>query len=96
MGAVAAGINGVMSGGYHTDTFVGELVSSPVYKTKGQLGTFDLMCDRNQNCSGAHPTIASFVTGWGGAQPWWGWEYKTPQNGVWVNASTGNSGDITS
>lgn len=95
-GTVTAGLTGVLSGGYRTDTFAGSLVSSPAYKTKGQLGSFDLACDRDQNCPGAHPTVSSFVTGWAGAQPWWGWEYKTSQNGVWVNASTGNSGDIKS
>lgn len=94
--ALADGIKGVMSGGYRTDVFAGSLVSDPSpYKTKGQLGTFDLNCDRFQNCDGVHPSINSFITGWGGAQPWWGWEYKTAQNGVWVNASAGNSGDIT-
>ena len=28
-------------------------------------------------------------------QPAWGWTYHTAKNGDWVNASTGNSGDIT-
>lgn len=96
-GTVTAGTTGVISGGYRTNVFSGSLVTDPSpYKTHGQLGSFDLHCDRDQNCPGAHPTVSSFVTGWGGAQPWWGWEYKTAQNGTWANASTGNSGDIQS
>jgi len=95
-GTVADGVKGVISGGERTTTFAGSLVSDPTYKVKGQLGTFDLMCDRNQNCLGAHPTISNYVTGWDGDLAWWGWEYKTPQNGVWVNAITGNTGDILS
>lgn len=96
-GTVTAGVKGVISGGYRTDVFAGSLVSNPApYKTHGQLGSFDLHCDSQQNCPGAHPTVSSFVTGWGGNLSWWGWEYRTAQNGVWMNASGGNSGDIQS
>jgi hypothetical protein len=93
-GVVSAGIEGTISGGYHTDKFAGTRIPNPTYKTKGQLGSFDLQCDRNQNCPGKHPAIASYITGVY-AQPWWGWEYTTASNGVWVNASGGNTGDIT-
>ncbi len=95
-GTVTAGLTGVISGGYRTPVFAGSLVDSPVYKTKGGLGTFNLNCDRDQNCPGAHPTVASYVSGWGGDLAWWGWEYKTAQNGTWVNSVDGNTGDITS
>ncbi|HSX15505.1 MAG TPA: hypothetical protein VLF40_01820 [Candidatus Saccharimonadales bacterium] len=95
-GTVTAGIDGVMSGGYRTPAFSGALVSDPTYKTRGSLGTFDLNCDRDQNCPGAHPTVGSFVSGWNGDLAWWGWQYKTTHNGTWVNSVDGNSGDITS
>lgn len=95
-GTVTAGITGGISGGYRTPTFAGALVSSPAYKTHGDLGTFDLGCDRDQNCPGAHPTVSDFVSGWNGDLAWWGWEYKTPHNGTWVNSVDGNTGDIAS
>ena len=25
---------------------------------------------------------------------WWGWEYRAGRHGTWVNALSGNSGDI--
>ena len=95
-GTVNAGVNGVINGGYRTVVFAGAAVSSPAYKSNGNLGNFDLQCDRAQNCPGAHPTVSSYVSGWDGSLDWWGWQYSTPKNGVWVNAVDGNSGDITS
>lgn len=94
-GTVAAGVAGTLSGGSRTSVFAGSLVQHPAYKTHGNLGSFDLECDRNQNCPGAHPTVDSFVSGWNGGLDWWGWQYKTPQNGTWLNDISGNSGDIT-
>jgi len=91
---LTAGITGTISGGYRTVVFNGSLMTDPAYNTHGQLGSFDLQCDRNQNCPGDHPTISSYVSGWDGSLSWWGWTYKTPQNGIWVNALAGNTGDI--
>jgi hypothetical protein len=73
-------------GGYSTDNFSGTLSANPDYKTNGNLGAFD--------ASSPHPSIYSYLPGWNGNLASWGWEYKTSQNGTWVNASAGNSGDI--
>ena len=95
-GTVPAGVSGRIKGGYTTTVFTGTLNTSPAYSTRGNLGTFDLACTDANNCPGAHPSFLSFfnpsVT-WDFAN--WGWTYHTAQNGDWVNASTGNSGDIT-
>lgn len=84
---VAAGIKGVINGGYRTTVFQGTLDSSPAYATKGQLGSFDLQCTDAYTCPGEHPSYLSYFTITSGDDlAWWGWEYKTPQNGTWINA----------
>jgi len=93
---VAAGNKGVINGGYTTTVFTGTLNPSPAYSTHGNLGSFDLQCTDAYNCSGVHPTYSSYInitSGDGLAS--WGWTYHTAQNGNWVNASAGSTGDIT-
>jgi len=94
-GSVAPDITGTMHGGY-TATFEGTLSSSPEFSTHGNIGTFDYQCDPNGNCPGYVDWVGMYFPGYSNfAQPWWGWIYRTPHNGTWVNASSGNSGDIT-
>jgi hypothetical protein len=93
---VSAGIKGQIDGGYMTTDFTGTLNPSPAYKTHGNLGTFNLMCTDANTCPGAHPSFLSYFNGspsWDYAS--WGWRYHTAKNGNWVNAMTGNTGDIT-
>lgn len=95
-GTVAAGIVGVLNGGYVTTAFAGTLDPSPAYATHGNLGSFDLQCDASFNCPGARPSFLSYFSGspsWDYAS--WGWTYDTARNGDWANDSSGNSGDIT-
>jgi hypothetical protein len=95
-GEVSAGIKGTMSGGY-VATFDGTMLASPAWKTKGSVGTVDYQCDQLDNCPGYVDWVAQFFgPGYTNFdQPYWGWEYKTAKNGSWINASAGNSGDIT-
>lgn len=86
---LAAGIEGVINGGYVTNDFSATLSSNPAYKTHGNLGTFDSNLD--------HPSFLSYFNNPGSinwTQPVWGWTYHTAKNGDWTNASSGNSGDI--
>lgn len=95
-GTVPDGITGQINGGYVTNAFAATLSGSPAYKTHGNLGTFDLMCASAYDCPGARPSFLSYFDGspsWGFAD--WGWTYHTAKNGAWVNAASGNSGDIT-
>ncbi len=95
-GHVSAGIVGRINGGYDTTLFTGTLDPSPAYATHGNLGTFNLACTDAYTCPGAYPSFLSYFSGspaWDYAD--WGWTYHTAQNGIWINASTGNSGDIT-
>lgn len=94
-GTVGAGIKGEMKGGYR-GIITGSLKASPSWATKGSVGTFDYACDILGNCPGRVSWLAQyFDAGYGFDQPWWGWGYKTGRNGSWINAGTGNSGDIT-
>lgn len=94
-GTVAAGIKGEMNGGYRA-TVTGTLLSSPSWKTKGSVGTFDYACDASFNCPGRVSWLGQyFDSSFGFDYAWWGWQYKTARNGSWINAASGNSGDIT-
>ena len=97
-GDVTAGIKGRLQGGY-VATFTGTPVASPAYADHGGLGTFDLQCDADFNCPGAHPSFTSYVDPTPTASSYtltaWGWIYRTAKHGTWVNQSSGSSGDIT-
>jgi len=85
---------GVITGGYKA-TITGTLMSSPLWKTSGSVGTVDYQCDSAGNCPGAISwTDQYFSPGYTFDQPWWGWIYRAGGNKVWVNAVTGNQGDI--
>ncbi|MCL4533708.1 MAG: hypothetical protein M1370_00910 [Bacteroidetes bacterium] len=88
---IAAGIKGTYEGGYRSTIFSGTLKASPGYSLRGNLGTFDY---------GYGSTPFSWVNAYfsstsGFDLAWWGWVYHGGKNGTWVNASTGNLGDIT-
>jgi len=94
-GALAAGVVGTYQGGY-TATFTASGMVSGA-RTKGSLGTFDYQCVATTGaCPGYVSWLSLFFTGVANFdQPWWGWVYHAGNNGSWVNATNGNSGDIT-
>jgi len=95
LSTVSADITGTIHGGY-TATFEGTLSNPDGTATHGNIGTVDYQCDPNGNCPGYVDWVGMYFPGYSNfAQPWWGWIYRTPHNGTWVNASSGNSGDIT-
>lgn len=98
-GTVAGGVTGTMEGGYRTTVFTADLMTTPVWKTKGNLGSFNYGCDATSGI--CDDTVRVF---WGDKYftniigfnfAWWGWVYHAGDNGSWVNSSDGNSGDIT-
>jgi hypothetical protein len=94
-GNVAEGVVGTFEGGY-TATFVATLNTAPAYRTKGSIGTFDYQCDAAGNCPGYVSWLGLYFAGVSGFDySWWGWVYHGGNNGSWVNADSGNSGDIT-
>lgn len=97
LGTIAAGITGTLEGGY-TAAITGTLKATPGASTRGNIGTFDYACDTAGNCPGAVFWADLYFDtadpGFDFSQPWWGWIYHGGNNGTWVNASAGSSGDI--
>lgn len=95
---IAAGITGTFQGGYVSNVFHGTLNSSPAYRTRGNIGTFDYGCDPT---TGACPGYVSWLGTYFSPAPVdfdyssWGWTYHGGKNGTWVNSIDGNQGDIT-
>ncbi len=90
---------GSVEGGY-TAIVTGTLNPSPSWPTNGMVGTFDLQCNLSGNCSGAAAADWTQIYFSGGpttfGYTWWGWIYHGGKFGTWVNATTGNSGNIIS
>jgi hypothetical protein len=97
-GSVAGGVTGTMGGGY-TATIDGATFTPTTKRTKGSIGTKDFGCIISTGgvASGCnyYSWFADYFTGGTVVQNFWGWTYNAGDNGTWVNASTGNSGDIT-
>lgn len=95
LGTIDAGIAGTFEGGYTSTAFTGTLKAAPLASTRGNIGTFDYACDNAGNCPGAFFWGDLYFDGVAGFDlAWWGWVYHGGNNGSWVNASTGSSGDI--
>lgn len=85
--------DGTFHGGYNA-TITGTLLVTPLWQTRGSVGTTDYNCDLSGNCPGyVSWTGQYFSAGYGFDYNWWGWIYRNG-NHVWVNASEGNSGDV--
>jgi hypothetical protein len=87
---VPTGITGKMKGGYTTIplTLTGTFNQNGL-PTRGDLGNYD---------STNRPSFMSYGLDGGptGGLGDWGWTYQTASNGTWVNAASGNVGDIKS
>ena len=97
-GTVAAGIHGNFRGGYVANF---SATFAPSRHTSGSLGTFNYACvlsagNTVASCPGYQDWTTFFFSSTSGfTENTWGWIYTTEANGTWVNASTGNHGDIT-
>ncbi|MFC2099589.1 hypothetical protein ACFLSF_02010 [Candidatus Bipolaricaulota bacterium] len=92
---IAAGTRGTIQGGCRL-AIAGSLRSSPAYRTKGNIGTFDYNCDIGTgSCGAKFDWIAAYFDPGTAGYEWWGWIYRAGRNGTWVNSQDGNEGDIT-
>jgi hypothetical protein len=83
-----------MSGGRRA-TITGILLNSPLWSIHGNVGTTNYKCDILANCSGfVSWTDQYFSTGYTYNDDWWGWKYDAGSHGTWINAISGNSGNI--
>lgn len=86
--------DGVFQGGYRA-IINGTLKVDSDWKTRGFVGTTDYRCDLSGVCPGYISWVGQyFEPGYSFAYDWWGWIYRAGKNGVWINSSDGNSGDI--
>ena len=86
-GTVVAGIKGTFEGGYQA-SFRRNICSDVA----------DQWQSRNNMITATTPFdwVGAYFTGnTAFDQPYWAWNYHAGKNGSWVNASTGNLGDIT-
>jgi hypothetical protein len=108
-GVLTGDEHGNFSGGYQTMTFPGTLsVSDPSHwPLKGKVinpyggDVVDYQCPAvpNPTCPGFIDWFAKYFSDVNGSNvslAQWGWTYTAAdsRDGIWVNASTGNSGDI--
>ena len=76
-------------------TIVGALLQNPAWPSKGFVGSYDYQGDVNGNIPGYVSWLAQyFAPGYSYNDDWWGWIYKGEQSGAWINAASGNFGDI--
>lgn len=96
-GSVGDSVTGTMEGGYRTTVFIANLKSTPLWKTKGNIGSFNYGCNASTgNCSDRVSWLDQYFDSVANFDyAWWGWVYRAGDNGSWVNSSDGNSGDIT-
>ena len=95
-GTLTGSESGTIKGGYSA-VINGILKTSPELPVKGSIGTTDYQCDMTGNCPGAFNWVEKYFntssTNYAFSYAWWGWTYRSGTH-TWVNASTGNSGDI--
>jgi hypothetical protein len=88
-------VNGNMSGGYRA-TFSGVMSTTLSWVTHGNVGTFNYACNLSGTCGpGKVDWVGQYFPGYTAFdQPWWGWKYNGGSHGTWINALSGNSGNI--
>lgn len=95
-GVIGNDVKGEFQGGYRSTVFTGTLLTSPLWPTNGSVGTVDYQCDLSFNCPGRiNWTTQYFSSTPGFDLAWWGWIYKADDDhGTWINAISGNLGNI--
>lgn len=101
-GQVSPGNTGILTGnedgqlhGGRRATIIGTLKTVPSWPTDGSVGLTDYQCDLSGNCPGFVSWPGQyFESGFSYSDDWWGWIYRAEENGTWINAITGNLGDV--
>jgi len=92
-GTVGDDVRGHMQGGYRA-TFTGTF--DPQLPTNGNIGPYDYTCNPDFSGCNYFDWLGAYFSSYADFdQPYWAWFYNTRTNGSWLNASTGNQGDIT-
>jgi hypothetical protein len=93
-----AKVKGEFSGGYRA-TFTGTLLATPLWRTHGNVGTFNYACDISFVCPGYVDWLAQYFNAEADSTftyAWWGWSYQaSDHHGSWITSSdVVTSGDI--
>lgn len=95
---VSAGIRGTFTSGLRSNQFTADW--APTLPTKGDLGVFDVMCNRPRGC--ASVDLPGYLTGYFDdiegsdfARDWVGDVYITERNGTWIH-TIDRDGNFTS
>ena len=96
-GTIGAGVVGTFEGGYTALGLTGTLLPTPLMNTNGSIGSINYECEA---VTGSCPGYVDWTTYYFSppvpiSPTWWGWNYHAGSDGSWVNAATGNTGDIT-
>lgn len=88
-------VNGPFSGGERATITSATLLTTPTWPTNGNVGTTNYKGD----IAGDKPGDVIwqdqyFTSGYASNDDWWGWKYNGGSHGTWINAVTGNSGNI--
>jgi hypothetical protein len=95
-GTIGFNVHGTFDGGYRSIPFTGTLLSTPGWPTHGNIGPIDYKCTLLGYCSGYVDWVSKYFNSTTSFEDaWWGWTYRAGKNGTWINASNGNSGNIT-
>ncbi len=87
-------VHGIMSGGRRA-TITGTLLTTSAWPTHGSVGTTNYQCDITGNCPGRLKWQDKYFNAeYSYSDVWWGWKYNAGSHGTWINASSGNSGNI--
>jgi len=90
-----APVNGPFSGGERATITNATLLATPTWTTNGNVGTFNYKGDLNGNKPGSVVWQDQYFTsGYTSNDDWWGWKYDGGSHGTWINAISGNSGNI--
>jgi hypothetical protein len=85
--------DGTFEGGYIA-TITGTLLGTPLWRTRGNVGTFDYQCSLSGVCLNRVSWLDQYFNSVDDfSYGWWGWIYHGTHNS-WVNSSTGNAGDV--
>jgi len=93
-GTLTGSETGSVEGGYKI-IITGTPLADPAWKTSGDIGTVDYQCDAQGHCPGSVNWLDRYFSpGYTFEQPWWVWIYRANGGKTWINAITGNQGDI--
>lgn len=86
--------DGIMTGGRRAQIVGHFLGDGSAWSLTGFVGSYDYGCAIDGTCTGRFNWVNKYFNDFKYEDLNWGWTYTSCGHGQWINASTGNSGDI--